>query len=234
MFPTWISVGLDGPIFWRARLKLILFSISKCSLPQSPWIGGWTTWHPTLTHPRRVVEGSQSTLPHLTGNFLFLTLWWDLYLHMHMVRPGGPLTPSKNSSGVFGSLERGLDKMKNMLTPRLTLNCYYVGVFSINNSNHSLRSRDGGRNFGNNWCLSRKSRGAGDGPVTVSGKGLFDKTVFKSLDNIYCTLFWHIFLKQVCATFPPPPTTTPMLSSTSWPGPSCSRWYLAIHIFTIY
>jgi len=50
-------------------------------------------------------------------------------------RPGGPLTPSKNSSGVFGSLERGLDKMKNMLTPR-------------------------------------KSRGAGDGPVTVSGKGL--------------------------------------------------------------
>jgi len=50
-------------------------------------------------------------------------------------RPGAPLTPSKNSSGVFGSLERGLDKMKNMLTPR-------------------------------------KSRGAGDGPLTVSGKGL--------------------------------------------------------------
>eukprot|EP00092_Neocalanus_flemingeri_P022013 GFUD01023872.1.p1 GENE.GFUD01023872.1~~GFUD01023872.1.p1 ORF type:complete len:648 (+),score=230.42 GFUD01023872.1:32-1975(+) len=34
----------------------------------------------------------------------------------------GPTTPSKSSKKVFGSLERGLDKMKNMLTPRKRLN----------------------------------------------------------------------------------------------------------------
>ena len=34
----------------------------------------------------------------------------------------GQTTPSKSSKKVFGSIERGLDKMKNMLTPRKRLN----------------------------------------------------------------------------------------------------------------
>jgi len=37
-------------------------------------------------------------------------------------RHGQAVTPGKSSKTVFGSLERGLDKMKNMLTPRKRLN----------------------------------------------------------------------------------------------------------------
>ena len=40
----------------------------------------------------------------------------------HRAGMPGQTTPSKSSKKVFGSIERGLDKMKNMLTPRKRLN----------------------------------------------------------------------------------------------------------------
>ena len=69
----------------------------------------------THTPPRReVAEDKRTILPLPTG----ASLQVDITVLSLYIRPGAPLTPSKNSSGVFGSLERGLDKMKNMLTPR--------------------------------------------------------------------------------------------------------------------
>ena len=69
----------------------------------------------THTPPRReVAEDKRTILPLLTG----ASLQVNITVLSLDIRPGAPLTPSKNSSGVFGSLERGLDKMKNMLTPR--------------------------------------------------------------------------------------------------------------------
>ena len=69
----------------------------------------------THTPPRREVAEDKRTILRLLTGACFQV---DITVLSMYVRPGAPLTPSKNSSGVFGSLERGLDKMKNMLTPR--------------------------------------------------------------------------------------------------------------------
>ena len=74
----------------------------------------------------------------------------------------------------------------------------------------------------------RKSRGAGDGPVTVSGKGLLTKPLERSPSSLHKPFQPKTFLKQACATCPPPPTTIQTPSSTSSPGRSCSRWSPAI------
>ena len=146
--------------------------LSKSSPHPNPWTGAWTTWAPTRTLPRKVeVVGRPSTLPLQTGETYILSNNGETLCSL-VSRPGGPLTPSKNSTGVFGSLERGLDKMKNMLTPRWSLFWFVLYTVPKFSGNYAFNILELFLTFWSNQTKSRKSRGAGDGPVTVSGKGL--------------------------------------------------------------
>ena len=84
MIPIWFPEILMTQFVEKQGLNNYCF-LSKCSPFPSPWTEKWPTWASTLTHPRKVVEGSGVLCHTQQVSYSLLISWWHLHLHMYMV-----------------------------------------------------------------------------------------------------------------------------------------------------